>query len=449
MINTNAIVGQSRTAASRTIQTWARILALALPWTWVWSSDVGAADYWVASRGRDATGQGNQTRPWATLQYAADRVRPGDTVHVRDGDYEGFDLRHGGNPDAPVSFKAEGKRVRIVRRNRNTPDGINVEGASYVVIDGFIVNEMPRAGVRAVLGSHLTIRGIRASHNGSWGILTGHCDDLAVIGNQVSNSVKEHGIYVSNSGDRPIIRGNVAWGNRGCGIHMNGDLSQRGDGIISHAVVESNLIFENGKGGGSGINCDGVQDSKFQNNLLYNNHSSGISLYRIDGAASSTGNSVINNTIVQAADARWAVNVTNKSTNNVIVNNILFHKGSRGSINVSADSLSGLRSDHNIVVDRFSRDDGGHFISLAEWQSSTGLDRHSQVSKAQDVFVNLESNDYHLRDGSPALDAADPAMAPSLDMEGRTRPIGVRPDIGAFEAKDRRIRPVIEDATVR
>jgi len=116
---------------------------------------------------------------------------------------------------------------------------------------------------------------------------------------------------------------------------------------------------------------------------------------------------------------------------------------------VSADSLSGLRSDHNIVVDRFSRDDGGHFISLAEWQSSTGLDRHSQVSKAQDVFVNLESNDYHLRDGSPALDAADPAMAPSLDMEGRTRPIGVRPDIGAFEAKDRRIRPVIEDATVR
>jgi len=214
-------------------------------------------------------------------------------------------------------------------------------------------------------------------------------------------------------------------------------VSQGGDGIISHAVVESNLIFENGKGGGSAINCDGVQDSKFQNNLLYNNHSSGISLYRIDGGAGSTRNSVINNTFVQAADARWAVNIVNKSTNNVIVNNILFHKGSNGSINVSADSLSGLRSDHNIVVDRFSADDGGRFISLAQWQSATGLDRHSQVSIPQDVFVDLEANDYHLRDGSPALDAADPTAAPSLDIERRTRPAGVRPDIGAFEARER------------
>ena len=48
----------------------------------------------------------------------------------------------------------EGKRVRIVRRNRGTPDGINVESADYVVIDGFIVNDMPRVGVRGGLCSH-------------------------------------------------------------------------------------------------------------------------------------------------------------------------------------------------------------------------------------------------------------------------------------------------------
>jgi hypothetical protein len=410
---------------------------LAFTWISLCARDTRAGDYWVGPRGRDAAGQGTRARPWATLQFAADRVRAGDTVHVLDGDYTGFNLQRGGTADAVISFKAEGKRVRIVRQNRQTPDGINVEGASHVVIDGFIVNDMARAGVRAVVGSHVTIRGIRASHNGMWGILTGHCDDLAIINNQVSNSVKEHGIYVGNSGDRPYIGGNISWGNRGCGIHMNGDLGQGGDGIISHAVVDGNLIFENGKGGGSGINCDGVQNSKFQNNLLYNNHSSGISLYRIDGGAGSTGNSVINNTIVQAEDARWAVNIVNKGTRNVVANNILFHYGSRGSINVSADSMPGMRSDHNIVLDRFSPDDGGRFMSLAEWQSLTGLDRHSQVSKPQDVFVNLESNDYHLRDESPALDAADVELAPPLDIHRRNRPVGARPDIGAFEGKDR------------
>lgn len=436
MIEISASVGRSRTAAARAVQVWGRILALALTCALFGRPDARAADYWVGSRGRDAAGQGSRTRPWATLQYAADRVRAGDTVHVLDGDYAGFDLRRGGTRDASVGFKAEGKQVRIVRRNRKTPDGINVEGAGNVVIDGFIVNDMPRAGVRAVFGSHVTIRGIRADHNVAWGIFTAHCDDVAIMDNQVSGSVKEHGIYVSNSGDRPLIRGNVSSGNRGCGIHMNGDLSQGGDGIISGAVVENNIIFGNGRGGGSGINCDCVQHSTIQNNLLYDNHSSGISLYRIDGAAGSKGNFVINNTIVQAADARWAINITNKSTNTVVVNNILFHKGSNGSINISADSLTGFRSDHNIVVDRFSPDDGDRFIALTEWRSATGLDRHSQVSKPQDLFVNDASNDYHLRAGCPAIDAANPAVAPSYDIEGQKRPAGARPDIGVYEAND-------------
>jgi parallel beta-helix repeat protein len=433
MYNVKAIVGQSSSTKWRAVQTWGAIPALALVCASLLAPCVRAADYWVGPKGRDASVQNSRTRPWASLQYAADRVRPGDTVHVLDGDYAGFDLRRGGTPEALVGFKAQGKKARIVRRNARTPDGINVEGAGHVVIDGFIINEMPRAGVRGANSPHLTIRGIRADHNGVWGIFTAFCDDATITGNQTSNSVKEHGIYVSNSGDRPLIRGNVSWGNRRCGIHMNGDLSQGGDGIISNALVENNVIFENGKGGGSGINCDGVQGSKFQNNLLYDNSASGISLYRDCGADGSKRNSVINNTIIQPADGRWAINIKDKSTNNLVVNNILFHKGSKGSVNISADSLSGFESDFNIVVDRLSPDDGSSFIGLTEWQSATGMDRHSRVAKIEDVFANPVSSDYHLRAGSPATDSADPAMAPRTDLEGKARPIGPRPDIGAHE----------------
>ena len=48
------------------------------------------------------------------------------------------------------------------------------------------------------------------------------------------------------------------------------------------------MIYDNGRGGGSGINCDGVQNSLIRNNLIYNTHASGISLYRIDGGGGST-----------------------------------------------------------------------------------------------------------------------------------------------------------------
>ncbi len=399
------------------------------------------ADYWVARRGMDRERGGGRTNPWASLQFAANHVKAGDTVHVLDGDYAGFDLHRGGDKQSPIRFIAEGKAVRITQRNSRTPDGINIEDAGHVVVDGFVVTKMPRAGVRGALSPHLTIRRIRADHNGSWGIFTAFCDDLALINNHASSSVKEHGIYVSNSGDRPIIRGNVAWDNRVCGIHMNGDLSQGGDGIISGALVENNIIFGNGRGGGSGINADGVQDSKFQNNLLYGNHASGISLYRICGAKGSTGNLVANNTITMASDARWAVNIQNASSSNKVVNNILLHaNAARGSINISKDSMPGFQSDHNLVVDRFSVDDGSSTMDLSRWQALTSQDLHSRVSLPGDVFVDEASSDYHLRDRSPAIDAADPSLAPRLDIEGkaRQRPNDEKssqtcPDIGAYE----------------
>ena len=201
-------------------------------------------------------------------------------------------------------------------------------------------------------------------------------------------------------------------------------------------LIESNVIHDNGVGGGSGINCDGVQKSLIRNNLLYNNHSSGISLYRGDGAAGSIENRIINNTIVQPTKSRWAINIKYQSTNNHIVNNILINKGSRGSINVSADSMPGLVSDYNIVDDRLSLDDGERIMSLRTWNSATGLDGHSQFSKPKFLFLDEAADDFHLRSGSPAIDSADPAVSPQTDIEGTIRPLGPRPDIGAYEAKE-------------
>jgi len=101
--------------------------------------------------------------------------------------------------------------------------------------------------------------------------------DLVIEGNETSHSAIEHGIYVSNSGDRPIVRANRVHDNHASGIQLNADPAQQGpdpndpqgDGIIEDALIEDNVIHDNGAGGAAGINLASVRSSLIRNNLLY------------------------------------------------------------------------------------------------------------------------------------------------------------------------------------
>src|SRR5262245_48146257 len=182
-----------------------------------------ATDYWVKNGGSDGATGLSVAAAWETLGHAADQVGPGDTVHVLDGDYQGFYLTTSGAAGQPITFRAEGANVRITSDNPVTPDGINLEGASHVVLDGFVVNDRTRAGIRAVTAAFVTVRNCRLGHNGRWGILTGFVDDFLAEDNEAHHSAAEHGIYVSNSADRPTVRNNLVYDNAGNGLHFNGD----------------------------------------------------------------------------------------------------------------------------------------------------------------------------------------------------------------------------------
>jgi hypothetical protein len=410
-----------------------RIFALAAA-LWIastgWAAAAPLRTFYVDPAGND-TAAGSIASPWRTLQKAANTVRAGDLVIVRAGRYAGLYLTTSGTAIDPIVFRAEPGAI-VDAQNPTTPDGINLEGASYIVIENFTVTGVPRAGIRAVLNHHVTIRGNTGDLNGRWGILTGFSDDLLIESNTMSRSQAEHGIYVSNSGDRPVIRRNHVWGNNANGIHMNGDLSQGGDGVIAGAVVEGNIIHDNGVAGGSGINCDGVQSSIIRNNLLYNNHASGISLYQIDGGQPARNNQLLNNTIIMASDARWAINIQNASTGNVVRNNILYNQHSfRGSIDISSDSLPSFVSDSNVVMDRLSID--GTRVTLAAWRGATGQDGQSIIATPATIFADFTGNDYHLSATSPARDAGGALANVTDDLEGAPRPQGTAFDIGAYE----------------
>ncbi|MCP3962578.1 MAG: hypothetical protein GY719_32460, partial [bacterium] len=185
---------------------------------------LGETFYVAPPPGGDNGNPGTLASPWATLQHAADTVQPGDTVLVRAGSYAGAHFTTSGTAAQPIVLRAfAGEEPQIVADNPVTPDGLNLEGASHMVVEGFRVDGRTRAGIRAVLCEHVTVRGNRTDANGVWGVFTGFCDDLLIEGNVTTGSIDEHGIYVSNSGDRPVIRGNLIDGNFASGIHMNGD----------------------------------------------------------------------------------------------------------------------------------------------------------------------------------------------------------------------------------
>jgi hypothetical protein len=410
-----------------------------------------AAEYFVSPTGNNANAGTSESLAWKTLQYAAGKVNPGDVVTVLPGQYAGFHLTKDGTANARITFRAKDSAfapnpaVVIDQNNGTTIDRINLEGASYVTIEGFTVigsgdPATNRACIRSVLAQFVTIRNNRCDLGGRWGIFTGFVDDLLIERNETSRSADEHGIYVSNSGDRPVIRDNASWGNHSNGIHMNGDLSQGGDGVISDAIVERNVIYENGNGnpifgapGGSGINCDGVRDSVIRNNLLYRNHKSGISLYRIDGGDGSKNNVVVHNTVWNASDARWCLNIQDGSTGNHVRNNILFNDHpTRGAIDISISSLPGFVSNHNVVKDKFGID--GVFLTFAQWKAQTGQDGNSTVSTPVVTFANAAANDLDLAATSPARDTGTTMEAASDDVRGKPRPYGAGYDRGAYES---------------
>ena len=397
---------------------------------------ISQSRYYVSVNGSDNSNGLSTNTAFATLEHASNIVSAGDTVLVLSGTYTGFDIRTTGTSTQPIVFKALSDDVTINQHNPITNDGINIEGADWIDVDGFNVINQPRAGIRIVVSDFVKIKNNTCTNNYKWGIFTGFTNDILIESNSCSYSQDEHGIYVSNSSDRPIIINNHSFNNNGCGIHMNGDISMGGDGIISDAIVAGNIIHDNGFGGGSAINMDCVQDSKIFNNVLYNNHATGIAMYKIDGAEGSKNNKVFNNTIVHPVDGRWAVLVVGGSTGNTVYNNILInHHSFRGSISIDPSSTQGFVSDYNLLVDRLSNDDGNSNMSLTSWKV-LGYDAHSQIVMPESqLFVNHNNGDFHLLPSSQPINIGTVLVSSvvAFDLEGVARPQGSGYDIGAYE----------------
>lgn len=398
------------------------------------SASLAATTYYVSPSGAD-TNPGTQASPFRQIRRALQSMGAGDTALVADGSYLGFNIANkNGTAGAPITVKALGTGAQVTPTTDRVDnrDTIFITFSSYLVIDGLSSFNANRAAVRIDESPHTTVRNGVFGNNAVWGIFTDFSDDLLLEYNECYGSIDQHGIYVSNSGDRPVVRGNICHDNHDCGIQWNADVSMGGDGIISGGLLENNVCYNNGTGGGAALNLDGVQDTIVRNNLLFNNHASGLVCYVADGAAGPHGMVIVHNTIDMPASTRWCVNMGMTTGPNLIRNNILINRDSyRGCIDYyTPDDLANTDSDYNVLA-KITTDDGDTITTLAQLKA-LGKELPSIAATPTALWAN-PAPDYHLKTGAPAVDIGDNANSAPKDLDGQTRPQGTKVDLGCYE----------------
>src|SRR5713226_5873778 len=178
-----------------------------------WPLAAFGATFYVATTGNDAN-PGTQTQPWATLQHAVETIAPGDTILVQPGTYAGCRIETSGQAGAVKTLQAATPLTVLVNapgpKNKHSSN-IEVENfsatVSYWVIDGIESANSPKYGFDIRVTDFITVQNSHAHSNTSTGIFTAFSNH-PLLQNNESNNNREHGIYVSNSGDYPTVHGN-------------------------------------------------------------------------------------------------------------------------------------------------------------------------------------------------------------------------------------------------
>ena len=233
--------------------------------------------------------------------------------------------------------------------------------------------------------------------------------DILIEGNTIrdpgANGDEGDGIDLKAGLMNVTVRNNVVQSSRRHAFVGEGVFSGRTDYLI-----EGNRFSG---GTGSGMMLTGQNGTVVRNNVVYNMGQSGI---RVDtfGAFGCRDVQIFNNTVYANKTAGLTIN----ATNSIQVSNNLFIGNTSGG---SSSGSSNLTSDYNLwAPSKASWPEGAHSIV----QTSTS-----------GITVNQTNGDFHLMNGSPAIDEGVNLSGTGFDtaLDRTSRPQGSAWDIGAYE----------------
>jgi parallel beta-helix repeat protein len=346
----------------------------------------GGRNYYVSPNGNDRNA-GSVKRPWATIEYAAMSLLPGDTVHVLPGVYRGrIATAASGVAEARITYISEQKwEAHIIGDvvDRSTWDN----RGNYVDIIGFDVSGIGRTGLYND-GSHVRF-------------IANHVHDIAGPTSALCDNGGAgifHGNYSGSDND--------TIGNRVHDIGWTNASQCATSGSQVHGIYHANL-------GGHILN-----------NLVYHNRAYGIHLWHAASDVVISGNTVFNNgssgLVVGAGDKPKG----NRADSCLISNNILAYNSRYGFVE------SGNTGTHNRYLKNLTYEN-----KLGPFHLQNGNVAADTIN-ADPQFVNYtgdERGDYRLKPGSPALRSGSTEGAPAEDIENRSRS-GSGIDIGAYQS---------------
>ena len=413
-----------------------------------------ATNYYVSQiMGDDAFNGTSPTTPFYTLQKAADFTNPGDTVFVMNGVYTNnyvssnvLGIYNSGTPTAYITYKNYLNDTPIFQIQANNWGAISVQGADYVIVDGFTVignndnitlayaqsqqNNLSNSAtssngigvgdeyqVPTNKSHHVIIRNCKVSKCGGGGIYSYQVDYITIENNTISDcgwyspygnsgiSMYQNWNSDTAAGFKNFVTGNTCFGNKNLvPFYAAGSITD-GNGIIfdDYRNTQNN----------STIGAY-VGKTYCANNVCFNNGARGIHCYLADNVL------IINNTCYkncQSPSTQEGEFTAFDSGNISFINNIGFPD-----VNVpplGSFNAPNLLIDNNIwgANELLANPAGTNFIA------------------ANPNFVLESTNpllaNFQLTNGSPAINAGISTNAPVLDKNGNQRVGAV--DIGAYE----------------
>jgi hypothetical protein len=377
-----------------------------------------------------------------TIRAAMNAAAPGDTVLVAPGTYvENINF----NGKAITVTSSDGAAATIID-NYDTLGSVvtfNHNKTADAVLNGFTI----RSGI-ATYGAGIYITGASPKITNN-----------VITGNRGTSGV---GIYADNGS--PTIQGNTVTGNvqssgsgAGCAIYITA-----ADGVIANVRVIGNVVTNNHLDAGSeggGICVDYFASALIQNNYIAGNsaynggglfagsHATTIIVGNViannstgagDGGGFSDRNSgpllFLNNTLYgnSARNGTSEIATSIYQLNSTFKNNIVYAtSGTAITCPAPNPGTSSVITATNNIVYGVGPATSGNCAAFAESNGNTF---------AEPGMVDPAGGDFHLHDGSPAIDAgASDSSLPPTDHNGTTRVLDGNSDgtsivdIGAYE----------------
>lgn len=433
------------------------------------------ATYFVALSGLDSN-PGSEASPWQTIQKAASTLNAGDQVLIRSGTYrERVRPANSGTAGQEIVYAAyPGEVVTLDGWNVTMPDdlaglfevldrshirvsglrvinagiyndnaGILVRNSHYVTVQYNSISNTFSSGIGVWDSDHISVasNAVEVVCTGGWqeGISVAITDTFEVRDNQVAVSKKEGICIKQGSRSGTVTRNRIE--RTKVGIYLDAwDLSTQDlevSGNIIRNCTDNGIALSSEMGGR--LSSVSVHD-----NLIYRSGFIGLIISTF-GPGGPKGEhpmndlTLLNNTLCNNG-GEWGggISVDNKDAFGVIVANNICSQNRSFQLAVASEvSLSSqqITLDHNLI-DGFRANPEGETYG-------------SSYVEGDPRFVDPAAEDFHLKAGSPAIDAGanQPALQAATDIDGQPRIVNGRVDIGADEyaiqAGEIRLSPLV------